>query len=59
MKKVYYGVFYKSHGQWTGPYRNQILNPKEVDSYVRTGNLKRVARFLKSKVSLRKLKLKK
>lgn len=57
MKKnsnTYYGLFYKSHGRFVGPYMNVVLNSTQVESYVK--NLLPADRArLKAKTQLRKL----
>ena len=50
MSNERYGFFYKSHGQWTGPYANKTttLDSAKVKA-------PRLAKMLKSKVSIRKV----
>jgi hypothetical protein len=47
----YYGLFYKSHGEWIGPWFKEVLTKKEI-----TAELPRARKILKSKVSTRKVK---
>ena len=47
----YYGVFYKSHGEWIGPWFREILTKKQVKE-----ELPNIRRILKSKVVTRKVK---
>ena len=55
-KQTYYGLFYKSRGEWTGPYQNTVLNANQVKSFVKN-SLPRITEKLKSKTSFRKIKL--
>lgn len=52
--KTYYGLFYKAHGNWTGPYRNIVLTAEQIPSYQRNVLPRHKAR-LKSKTTFRKL----
>jgi len=47
----YYGIFYKSRGEWTGPWSQELFTKEEVKT-----ELPLVSRSLKSKVVARKLK---
>ena len=46
-----YGLFYKSHGDWTGPYRNQTYTTLPKAQAVKA----QVRKMLKSVVSIRKV----
>jgi len=48
--KKHYGLFYKSHGKWTGPYAGVTTSKKNVTNY---SNL--VKSSLKSKITIRKI----
>ena len=45
-----FGLFYKSHGKWTGPYAGIVTSKEKVTNY---SNL--VKRSLKSKITVRKV----
>ncbi len=45
-----YGLFYKSHGTWTGPYRNQTLTLTAAQAVKA-----KAKKVLKSKVLIRKV----
>ena len=45
-----YGLFYKSHGKWTGPYAGIVTSKPNVTNY---SNL--VKRSLKSKLTVRRV----
>ena len=48
---VVYGLFYKSHGKWIGPYANKRWNSLNSANVAR----KTAMKTLKSKVSVRKV----
>jgi hypothetical protein len=48
MKNKKYGLFYKSRGKWTGPYKEIVTSKKNVTNY---SNL--VKSSLKSKITFR------
>ena len=52
--KTGYGLFYKSHGQWVGPYRNQVVPTSKYNSFVTT-TVPLLKTILKSKVSVRRV----
>ena len=45
-----FGLFYKSHGRWTGPYAGIVASRENVTNY---SNL--VKRSLKSKITVRRV----
>jgi hypothetical protein len=47
----YYGLFYKSHGEWIGPWFQEILTKKQIRE-----ELPGLRRVLKSKVIAKKVK---
>jgi hypothetical protein len=49
-----YGLFYKSHGQWVGPYRNQVIPSSKYNSFV-ANTVPALKTLLKSKVSVRRV----
>lgn len=53
--KTYYGLFYKDHGRWTGPYKNIVLTAEQIPSYQKNVLPRHKAR-LKSKTTFRKLR---
>lgn len=49
--KQYYGLFYKSHGTWVGPYADAVGTKQQI-----TEVSKLVKASLKSKTQLRRVK---
>jgi len=49
--KQYYGLFYKSHGNWVGPYADAVGTKKQINEVN-----KLVKASLKSKTQLRRVK---
>jgi hypothetical protein len=50
-QQKYYGLFYKSHGEWIGPWFKEILTKEQIK-----GELPSIKRVLKSKVAVLKVK---
>jgi hypothetical protein len=49
--RKYYGLFYKSHDEWVGPWCQKIFTKDQLSQ-----QLPDIKQFLKSKVDVRKVK---
>jgi hypothetical protein len=50
-QQKYYGLFYKSHGEWIGPWFKEILTKEQMKREIPS-----IKRVLKSRISIRKVK---
>lgn len=54
-----YGIFYKSHGKWTGPYAGATFTAYTVNCKSFTNDITFLRRLLKSPVEVRSVKVSK
>ena len=52
-KKQRYGIFYKSHGEWTGPYAGLSFTKKSLKRNPVKSDVNWIKNILKSRIELR------
>ena len=53
-RQTKYGIFYKSHGEYIGPYAGMLLSKQELTKWQKNGDLKVLKNeTLRSKIEIR------